>query len=980
MQLYFNNKELQRMMRQLFILKHFSKSSNFKLERQKTMKKFFILFYLSLIFQTPFVSFAKSPKAKKTGVTFDKALPEDISNENFPDRIESFDFPKANLLDLVKAISKLTGMNFILDPSLNSKQISIIASSPITVAEAYKAFLSALAANDYSVVKSGAFWKIQSTEKLHKGNTEVYSGDYFPGTDQLITRIIKLKYIGAKELEASIKWLLTKEPQISSHESSNSLIISDYGSVIERVMKIINEMDVPGLEEDVYTIEIEYASAADLEQILTKLLLGKVAPTSHSSRSKSRNSSVYLSPNFKSKGNQSKISHIISDNRTNSLVVKADKRGIARVRSLVKKLDVQANLSRTGGVWVYNVLYGTAEEVYNTLMGIKPASQNTSSNKRGRYFISSRRQNQNKATKKSAESPLFPNVNIMADHNTNSLVISARSKYEYGRVLNVLKKIDVARDQVFIQAIILEMLVGRGNTTEFNLASTLLSLVTENKTLDHVFGPNPSFFKTVGESAVAGFLTNSIGVENITKAQFGPGLILGLPFIKLLEGFNNVGAFADEPFDGPGIFPDWNTKSDEAKTELERQYVTSKASTNNNSALRQSLSTSFYPLIRLLRNSDNINVLSTPQLTTLDNAPAFIEVGEDAPVGLKTSTTATGLSNQDVERKKIAIRLEITPYINPETGTVKMDIKQKFDDFSNRISTATELNKIAVSVTKREIETQMVLHDGDTAVLGGLLSDKNVTNRNKVPLLGDLPFVGWLFRGSEVQTEKKNLLVFITPTIISGEEQKKKSQEILDKKLEERIDFIDDYMKGNDLHEKLLGTLVPRAKELKVEEEEKQVSFFEKLKNNFKRDKKKENFKSPLENQHTNLPLEPVTEAEASLFSKEPQDFEEEDTTKDFSFSEKDKTAPPSEEDSQSIDFSDIPDAISGPSSDSSEGGAEETQSSPGDSEEPEIKFQEESGTEDLQESGTAPNIEGEDFQEQNTQDFEGFIEYSDEE
>ena len=776
------------------------------------LKKLFMkVLLLTLLIPLPYLSLAQSPKGNQTGVTFDKALPEDISNENFPDRIESFDFPKANLLDLVKAISKLTGMNFILDPNLNNKQISIIAASPITVAEAYKAFLSALAANDYSIIKSGAFWKIQTTEKAHKDNIEVYSGDYFPSTDQLVTRIIKLKHINATELQTSIKWLLSQDKKSSTHEASNSIIISDYGSVIERIMKIVYEMDVPGLQEEVYTVPVQHASSEDLAVILRELLSLNRSSRSRSSISR-RSKSVVLSPQFKSKeaGVRLKISHIIPDTRTNSLIVRADKRGIKRVRSLVKKLDSQANLSRTGGVWVYNVLYGTAAEVYNTLMGIKPPNRkgdnNNRNRNRNRFFVSSS-PNLGSSQQKSSESPLFKEVNIMADHNTNSLIISARSKYEYVRVLNVLKKIDVPRDQVFIQAIILEMIVGQGNVTDFNLAGALGSF---KSVIEDSLGIQiqSSIFKTIGESAVAGFLSNSIGLANLQQAQFGPGLILGLPFIKLLESLN-VDAFGNNE----SVFSS-TPEFQELNSEEQRKAISSIARTNANNPFRQSLSTSFLPIIRLLRKSDNINVLSTPQITTLDNVPAFIEVGENAPVGLSNTSSVAGIS-QNIDRKDVTLKLEITPLINPESGTVQMDIKQKFDDFSERGSLAADLNRQAVSVLKRNIETQMVLHDRETAVLGGLLSDKKVINHNKVPLLGDLPFIGWLFKGSDVTTEKRNLLVFITPTIISGIKQREKSKEILDKKLEERIEFIEEYMRGNDPHENLLGNLIPRNKAIK---------------------------------------------------------------------------------------------------------------------------------------------------------------------
>ena len=756
-----------------------------------------------------FVFYAEaSPKGKKTGVAFDKALPEDISNENFPDRIDSFDFPNANLLDLVKAIGKLTGINFIVDPSLSSKRISIIAPSPITVAEAYKAFLSALSANGYTVVKSGAFWKIASTEKAHKDNIEVYSGDYFPNTDQLITRIIKLKHIDAADFEKSIKWLLSQDNKISTLESSNSLILSDYGSVIERIMKIVYELDVPGSGESIRLIPVEHASAEELAGILSELLsIGGSASRNRSFISKSRRRPrVTLSPSAKKNSSLSgkiQISNIIPDIRTNSLVVSANKKGFERVQILVKKLDAPVDPSRTGGVYVYNVLYGTAEEVYNTLMGIKPSGGESQS--RGGSFPLSPRRVGRSFSSKSSQSPLFGDVNIMADSNTNSLIISAKNKYEYERVLSVLKKIDVPRDQVFIQAIIVEMIVDRGDNREINLAGGLSSLLQET------LGGN-IFFKDVLGSSIAGFFNQPLNLSSLSKSQLGPGLVLGLPFLKLLE--NILDRPTTEDLFGVGskqsLYPNYVNETDVRKAEIDREYAN--LARSSNSQLKQSLGTAFIPLLRLLKTSSNVNVLSTPQLTTLDNVSAFIEVGENAPVGLSSTATAGALAQNSVDREDITLRLDIVPRINPESGTVQMDIKQKFDDFSNRSSSASELASRGVHIVKRNIETKMVLHDGETAVLGGLLTDKETKSENKVPLLGDLPVVGWLFKGAEVKKEKRNLLVFITPTIIKGENQKRKTKEILGKKLEERIQFIERHMKGKDPHGKELDQLIPVSK------------------------------------------------------------------------------------------------------------------------------------------------------------------------
>ena len=751
-------------------------------------------------------------------MTFNEALPEDIFNENFPDTIESFDFPDASLLDLVKAIGKLTGINFIVDTGLKGKKISIIAPSPITVAEAYKAFLSALAANKYTIVKAGAFWKIVRTEEAHKDNIEVYSGDYFPNTDQLITRIIRLKYLNAKSFSGSIKLFLSQQNKLSIHESSNSLIISDYGSVIERIMKIVYEMDVRGSEEDIYIIQIEHASASEVSSVLIQLLSSSLGSRTSFSGDKRRTPRITLSPSVKTEGlGGIRVSKIIPDERTNSIVVSANKEGFKRVNDLVKKLDTRVDASRAGGVYVYNVLYGTAEEMYSTLMGIKPSggSRDTSVGRR-EGPISSGRFRFRGGIGSSAESPLFQNVTIMADTNTNSLIISAKNKYDYENVKAVLEKIDVPRDQVFIQAIIVEMTVDNQNDKQINLGSVLgqnfINMLTD------YFGETPVFQSILGSSFV-GFFSQSFDLNSLQNASVGPGFILSSTISKMLNFLSGTDQRKTELLSAFNETSSFRNLTQDQQTRV----LSNLAGGESNLPLDQVP----FPLLRIFQTTSNVNVISTPQLTTLDNVKAFIEVGENAPVRLTSvASVGGGIAQNSVESEDITLKLEITPRINPESGTVQMDIKQKFDDFSNRSSGASELAGRGVHIIKRNIETKMVLNDGETAVLGGLFTDKEVKTENKIPILGDIPLLGWLFKGSTVEKDKRNLMVFITPKIIKGEEQKTQAKTTLDKALEDRIHFIKKHMKGKNPLKETFERLVPESRE--VEKRHKKRWFWQK--------------------------------------------------------------------------------------------------------------------------------------------------------
>ena len=457
------------------------------------------------------------PKGKQNKIPFSRSLPEDISNKNFPDTIENFDYPNASLLELAEAIGKLTGLNFIIDPGLSAKRIKIIAPSKITVAEAYKAFLSALAANGFTLVKKDAFWKITPTKSALKDNIEIYSGDYFPNTDQLITRIIKLKNINAKNFSDSTKYLLSQENAVSLHEETNSIIISDYGSVIEKIMKLVEKMDLPGSKEQVKVIPIQHADARDLSKILNQLIFKdrKSRPsfsTIRSSRSRSNLPPALSKQSKKLEGNM-KISIIIPDDRTNSLIVSANEGGMGKVKELIEKLDTYVDPARNGGIYVYHVLYGTAAQIYETLTGLGSKERATKT-KQSRSKNSSFRRSFSSGGK-SSTSPLFENVTIMVDSHTNSLIISARNRYDFERVKAVLKKIDIPKDQVFVQAVIVEMAVEKGDHWEVNFASALTSWLTNQLWFKSIFPANKDGSASL--VPIAGFLNQSFDIQSLSK-------------------------------------------------------------------------------------------------------------------------------------------------------------------------------------------------------------------------------------------------------------------------------------------------------------------------------------------------------------------------------------------------------------------------------------------------------------------------------
>ncbi len=657
---------------------------------------------------------------------------EDMTDENFPDLVEA-NFPNAEITDVVKAISQLTNKNFIIDPGVRGK-ISIIAPSKVTVAEAYKAFLAALAVNGFTVVPYGKFLKVKASRNAQRDSIETYTGKYAPTSDIYITRIIHLKHISAEEVNKRLRVLPSKDGEMTPYEPTNSLLITDYGANVERMVKIINELDRPGFEEQLSVIPIRYAKSKDLADLINQIINKETRSGGGAAPSFGANV-----PRFRSRGGTAaggtpeELSLVAPDDRTNSLIVVGNKAGIEKVRDLVKKLDNKLDPAEAGGVFVYYVRYGEAEKIAQTIGGLASgaASSAPSSPAGGGAFGGG---SFGGPPGGRANSPLDRqnifggDVKINADKNTNSLVITA-SKQDYDTVRSLLAKLDIPRDQVFVETIIMEM--------------------NANKTRDW----NPTYYyldPASGGRARGGFAKKG-SLANILSPQNDQGAILG---------FGGGQTFA---FQLPGTTTTVQIPS-------------------------------LLAFITFLQQNVESNILSTPRIMALDNEEATIEVGDKVPVS-QTSTSVGNNVVNDVKTENATIKLVLTPFIRPDSNVVRLKLNQSVKQVNPNAQVASGLSAIATTISDRSIITNIVVNSGDTAVLGGLIRDEESIDETKIPILGDIPVLGWLFKSRSMTKKKINLVVFITPRIIRNIDD---SQKLLSDKANERIDWIKRNFDGRD--------------------------------------------------------------------------------------------------------------------------------------------------------------------------------------
>ncbi|MEC7276223.1 MAG: type II secretion system secretin GspD [Bdellovibrionota bacterium] len=594
-----------------------------------------------------------------------------------PEVITNFNFPDTSLEDLTKHMQKLTGIKLIMDGKGLKGKVSIISPSPITVGDAWKSYLTALEMNGFSLVNSGNFYKIVATRDIRYTPTKIYTGNYTPNTDNYVMRILPLKNIDSTEVTRSFRPFMSRYGRIIDIKQTNTIIVQDTGTNINRLTRLIKFIDVPGYEETLQIIPVKNSSAQEIAKLLDQILKG------NSTNTKFKSSRATKGEN---------ISKIIAEPRTNTIIAMANGDGAKQLRDLIKKLDVK-NVSRGGGrIHVYYINHGDAEALAKTLSTlVSGAQQSTSRTGRTSRLRSRLTQNDDSG------SQLFSDdVKITADKDNNALVVTA-SPTDYLTLKEVINKLDVPRDQVYVEGLLMETNVNNSRELGVSLISA-------------TGGGNAQRIATGNTSDLTALLSGSITSLGGLFAGIGAGRRLTIP--------------------GP----------------------------NGNDIEVNSIN----GLIKAIASSSSTNVLATPQVLALDNTEATFENGEQVPVQ-ESLTNATGVQTT-VRPQKVALTLKIKPQINKVTRFIKLKIDQTISDFSNRPVQASS----GVATTERAINTTVVVRDKDTIAMGGLMRDSQTFNESKVPLLGDIPVLGWLFKSTSKEVTKLNLLFFLTPRILAN--------------------------------------------------------------------------------------------------------------------------------------------------------------------------------------------------------------------
>ncbi len=656
--------------------------------------------------------------------------------------ITDFNFPDADILDIAKTLGRLTGKNFILDKDVKGR-VSIISNSAITVADAWRAFLTSLDMNGLAIVPTGKYLRIMRQNDAKGKNVRLYSELGAPNTDALVTKIFKIKYISAKELENVIRTYANMGARIYGYEQTNSLIITDTGSNIEKIAKMIQFLDVEGFDAGIEVIAVKYASAVEIQKLIDSLLPGTQAAFSGRPSFGGAGGAGAGRSNFAARRTKEGglINNIIADERTNTLIVHANSQGVAQVRQLLTRLDRRMPPPPGGGkVHVVYLQFADAEEMTKTLNNISQSQKSGAGAGFGAPGIGG---GGGGVGVNPMEGNLFEGqIKISADKTTNSLVITA-SPADFGTIQRVINKLDIPRDQIYVEVVIMEMSMSRNN--DFT-ANALLPYGTS-------LAPTSDLFN---------LLKNPTDVPN--------GLVL---------------RFASE-----------QTRDLQIQTGGTTQTI----KIPNIAAL-----------VRAIQTYSGGNVLATPQIMTMDNTEATFDSTDRIPVP-RITNTGLGQSQVTVDPMEVPLTIKIKPQLNKISNYIKMDLKAKVSDIVRR-DLPKAVQDQAFATLSRSAETSVMVADGDTVVLGGLVRDKTSEVINKIPLLGDIPILGWLFKSRSASIEKTNLMLFITPKIMR---QPENVRMVLDKKLKERDEFVERAFGGQDYHREARNRLIRNLPDIKT--------------------------------------------------------------------------------------------------------------------------------------------------------------------
>lgn len=559
---------------------------------------------------------------------------EEKKEQEAPPKYISIDFDNVDIRVFIKFISDLSNKNFVIDNRVKGN-VSIISPGKITVKEAYKVFESVLEVHGFTTVKSGEITKIIPAPTARSKNVETkLNKSSEAAEDKIVTQLIPLKYADVNELKKLFAPLVSKGSVILSYPPTNTMIITDFYSNIKRLMSIIEVIDIQNVGRQISIIPIKHANAGKLAKTMNTLFKAKSAGGG--------------------KPQPDELTRFVADERTNTIIMLANEFDTQKAKEIIHTMDKQAPKS-DAKIRVYYLENANAEELAAVLQTHTGKVKQKKQGKKIAPVVSDK-------------------VRITADKATNSLIIMA-DKEDYSILESIIKKLDIPRPMVYIEALIMEI----RNTEDFKLGVEW-SAATSAGDID---GRDAGVY--------GGFTKDSDGGVNALPS-IESNAALGIP-----GGFA-MGIMGEVIKIGDVTFPNLGAA------------------------------------IRAVKNNEKVNIISTPQIMTTDNEEAEISVGENVPY--KTQSGSGDQVYESFEYKDVGVTLKITPQISQERF-VRLNIDQTVEKLSSTDDdTPTTLKRTAkTTVVIKDASTVVI---GGLIGKDLNQSDYKIPCLGDIPLAGNL--------------------------------------------------------------------------------------------------------------------------------------------------------------------------------------------------------------------------------------------------
>ncbi|SEK41636.1 general secretion pathway protein D [Sphingomonas palmae] len=638
----------------------------------------------------------------------------------------------ADIRAFIADAAKVTGRTFIIDNRVQGK-VTVVTDRPLSRSEYFEVFLSTLRANGLVAVPTanGAL-RVQPIDNAASQPGRI--GLRGAARNQLVTEIIRLRSTDATQAVDTVRPLVSAQGSVTANRGGNSLVVVDFADNVRRVREVIRRIDTDVASTRI--VALRNANAKEVAAALTQLIGGGAGGQGGQAAATPGGASA------------------VAIESSNAVALRGDPATVARLVAVARDLDTRArNANEIKVVFLENADAAQLLPVLQQLVGQQPDAVQEESLSRANFGASSTGPTSGGAISQQSNSSSFQRSTAPQSTTTqagsqpqqaaitgqggrtaavvtrfagaNAIVIAAPGDIQR-QLAEVIQQLDTRRAQVLVEAIVAEV--------------------------------SDSTVNRLGAQFILG---------NLSGGAFGASTFSNsAPNILQIAGA--IGAQRLATTTTTTVNTDGSTTTVRATSPAADQLTQSAI----NSIIQSSGglagfggtigNTLFGAIISAVKSDNQSNLLQVPHIMTLDNQEAHSLVGQEIPI-----TTGQALSNnfdntfRTTQRQNVGIGLDVRPQVN-SSGTIKLNLHIEVSSIAGPVSS----DNSDLILNKREVETVLTVDDGAIGVIGGLLSDEERRTIEKIPLLGDIPVLGNLFKSKAKSRAKTNLMIFIRPTVI----------------------------------------------------------------------------------------------------------------------------------------------------------------------------------------------------------------------